>query len=211
MTMTKHLFPKLYIIMMVGIFAILPYANAGQRISSQDAVAFIQALSDQAEPILKSGTVKDKERRILFADFIENHFSFPKIAAFTLGREWRNIDEGQQENYVDIFKTYTILINSARINDFNAATIEVLGSQESGKFDQLVKTLWIEQGMDNPVPVLWRVRLVDGTPKILDVAIAGLSMAQTQRDEFQSVLSNSGFDGLTIQLANKISQLQQNH
>tara|TARA_R110002074_G_scaffold217601_2_gene387998 strand:+ start:1132 stop:1341 length:210 start_codon:yes stop_codon:yes gene_type:complete len=55
-----------------------------------------------------------------------------------------------------------------------------------------------------PIKLDWRVRKTDNGEKIVDVIIEGLSMAQTHRSEFASVVSQSGVDGLIEKLKDQI-------
>ena len=58
-----------------------------------------------------------------------------------------------------------------------------------------------------PITAEWRVRVIDGKYRIIDIAIEGISMAVTKRSEFSAVIQSSGIDGLIAALrlrANKI-------
>ena len=43
-----------------------------------------------------------------------------------------------------------------------------------------------------PIKVDWRLSVCDGVYKISDIAIAGVSMAMTQRTEFAQVIQRNG-------------------
>ena len=51
-----------------------------------------------------------------------------------------------------------------------------------------------------PIVVDFRVRPTNGTFKLIDVVVEGLSMLKTQRDEFSSVIQRNGVDGLIASL-----------
>jgi phospholipid transport system substrate-binding protein len=53
----------------------------------------------------------------------------------------------------------------------------------------------------------WRVRLIDGKHKIIDVMVEGISMAVSQRQEFASVLKRNGVERLLQILAAKVGRM----
>ena len=52
----------------------------------------------------------------------------------------------------------------------------------------MVETELLRAGADVPLRIDWRVRKTDDSFRIIDIMVAGLSMAQTQRAEFSSFL-----------------------
>ena len=84
-------------------------------------------------------------------------------------------------------------VSPARIR-LSALGTSIVGTKESSQ-DVIVQTRLDRPGA-SPVAVGWRVRLIDDEPKIIDVTVAGLSLALTQRDEFASVTRKQGVDGL---------------
>ena len=47
-----------------------------------------------------------------------------------------------------------------------------------------------------PIGAGWRVRMIGGVPKIIDVVHEGVSLALTQRQEYASVIERQGMEGL---------------
>ena len=58
-----------------------------------------------------------------------------------------------------------------------------------------------------PIDAEWRVRVIHGEYRIIDITIEGVSMAVTKRSEFSAVIQSKGIDGLIAALrvrANKM-------
>jgi ABC-type transport system involved in resistance to organic solvents, auxiliary component len=51
-----------------------------------------------------------------------------------------------------------------------------------------------------PLPLDYRVREVDGAPKVLDVIIGGVSFALLKREEFRAILERGGPEALIAHL-----------
>jgi phospholipid transport system substrate-binding protein len=56
-----------------------------------------------------------------------------------------------------------------------------------------------------PIDVDWRVRETAGSDKIIDVAVEGVSMSVTQRSDFDSIVQQSGIDGLLQNMQSRIA------
>ncbi len=89
------------------------------------------------------------------------------------------------------------------LGSYRSETLSIVASHPVGLKDVLVETS-IEgvEGAANPV---WRVRAQDGQYKIIDVSIDGVSLAQTQRQEFAAVINRKGLDGLLEMLREKLA------
>ena len=53
----------------------------------------------------------------------------------------------------------------------------------------------------------WRVREIEGAPKIIDVVVEGVSMTITQRHEFASVTRRGGIEALVQTLRLQTAKL----
>ena len=56
----------------------------------------------------------------------------------------------------------------------------------------LVQTALQRPNADKPLLVDWRVRETEGQLRVIDIMVEGLSMAQSQRQEFSSVMRENG-------------------
>ncbi len=179
------------------------------KLSEGDAVKFMQTIVAEANPLLSDMNIDKKQRHEKLIKLIGNNFAFSEIASFVLGAELRNADNAVRAEYIKLFEDYVTLINVSRIEEFLGAKITVGEAKPVGKSDVLVASTVQEAKQNKPVPIDWRIRLVKGSPKIMDVLIGGVSMVQTQRDEFQSILGRDGLNGLMIQIRGKLPSLKQ--
>ncbi|MDA0652579.1 MAG: ABC transporter substrate-binding protein, partial [Proteobacteria bacterium] len=63
------------------------------------------------------------------------------------------------------------------------------------KIDILVNTR-VERPSGPPINITWRVRSRDQSRQIVDIMVEGISLALTQRQQFASVVSQHGLQGL---------------
>ena len=61
-----------------------------------------------------------------------------------------------------------------------------------------------------PIGVDFRVRLIDGSHKVVDVTVEGISMLHTHRVEFASVINRGGMDGFLDELRAQVTARGEN-
>jgi phospholipid transport system substrate-binding protein len=90
-----------------------------------------------------------------------------------------------------LLKHYT-----SRFSDYSSGGFKVTNSRDDGEGEYTVSMQIIPPDSNEPVLVDYRVRKDNGSYKIFDVIVEGVSMITTQRSEFASVLNSEGIDAL---------------
>lgn len=163
--------------------------------ASSPASDMIRTMADKAIETLsaKDGDLATREDRLQAV--LVQYFDMPYIAQFTLGRYWRRLSDTQRQDYVAAFSDYVLATYSRRLGGYAGETFAVTSEREAGPDDVIVSSQ-ISRPSGAPILADWRVRVADDQPKIIDVAVEGVSMAVTQRSEFASVVRQNGVDGL---------------
>jgi len=130
------------------------------------------------------------------------------MGRFVLGPEWRKASDDQRKAYVALFSEFVVRTYSRRLGGYGGQQFEVTGTSQAGKSDALVVTAITSDDGSPPVKAGWRVKTAaNGNLKIVDVIVEGVSMLQTQRSEFDSVVRRSGLEGLMALLQEKLDNL----
>jgi len=175
-----------------GFFSLIATASlaAPPPVNPADAVAFMNQLWDRAVILLSNKT--DAAIRIArFRELFRTNFDCPGIARFVLGRYWRTASNEEQQEFVRIFEDYVVFVYTARLSNFGGETMKVRGSRSDGD-GVIVSTDMISPGRAAPLRIDWRLASDNGSYKISDVIVEGISMAVTQRSEFASVVQRDG-------------------
>lgn len=182
-------------------------ASAVARVAA-DPASFVSELAQQALDDLASTTLSEAERVERFRALFADSFDVPLIARFVLGRYWRQASEAERAEYVRLFDELVVQTYVRRFNEFNTARIRVLNTSKPNEDNDVIVA--IEGALANKPPVRLdvRVRRTGNDYRIIDVAIEGVSMAITQRDEFASVIQRGGgrVEALLASLRDKIGQ-----
>ncbi|HUA52842.1 MAG TPA: ABC transporter substrate-binding protein [Candidatus Sulfotelmatobacter sp.] len=167
---------------------------AGQDIS-REASTFVQSVDDKAMAITgKNLDAGDREQS--FRDMFVTSFDVPGIGRFVLGRYWRTATDAQKSEFLTLFENMIVRTYSNRFTTYKDEQFTITGARADG--DSAVVGSTFAQTNSPPVKVDWRVLKTQGTLKIVDVMVEGVSMSVTQQQEFGSVIQRGGgrIDGL---------------
>jgi phospholipid transport system substrate-binding protein len=181
-------------------------ATAESRGQTADPVIFIQKLANQAINVLSTQNGSLKEREDQFRDLLRDDFAMDKIGRFVAGGFWRKMSEEQRKTYQTLFSEWVLKAYSARLGGYSGEQFKVIKKSTAGKRDVIVHTQ-IQQTAGNAFNANWRVRKLGERYKIIDIYVEGVSMAVTQRSEFDAILRKHGIDGLIGQLRDRLSRL----
>jgi phospholipid transport system substrate-binding protein len=174
---------------------LLIMASAGSATSSAadsdaKATAFMNKLWSNALELLNKNTPA-AVRQAKFRDLFHQDFDSPGIARFVLGRYWRTASLEQQKEFLKLFDDYVVYVYTARLSDFEGEQFKINGARPD-QGSVVVSTDVITPGAPSPLRVDWRLVDTDGSYKIADVIVEGVSMLVTQRSEFASVIQRHG-------------------
>jgi len=174
------------------------------------AVKFIETLADDAVQSLTAKDIEKKERIVRFRELLKKNFAVKAIGRWVLGRYWRKATTEEKEEYNKLFEDLIVATYVNRFEEFSGETLKVIKAINQNGKDAIVKSEILRPAGQPPVRVDWRVRAPNGTYKIVDVLVEGVSMSQTQRSEFSSVIKREGGEvaGLLAALRTKTEVLR---
>lgn len=178
------------------------------------AEKFIQDLADDAIDALTAESVNSDERQQLFREMLSEGFAIPGIARFVMGRYWRDASSDEREEYFRLFEDVIVSLWADRFIGYSGQAFRITEAipARSARADEkavLVRSLFWTDPSD-PVRLDWRVANKGDVYKITDVLVAGVSMANTYRDDFSSVIRRQGVAGLLAELRHRSDDIRAN-
>src|SRR5271169_1237559 len=158
--------------------------------SGAQATAFMNELWNHALEFLNTKPPV-AQRQAEFRALFHNDFDSPGIARFVLGRYWRTASPDEQKEFLKLFEDYVVYVYTARLSDFEGEQFKITGSRPD-QDTVVVSSDVTTPGAPQPLKVDWRLINDDGSYKISDVIVDGVSMLVTQRSEFASVIQRHG-------------------
>ena len=154
----------------------------------------INELVDEASQILSSSDPVES-KIIRLNDIAERSVDIDGIALYTLGKHRKSISDEEKLKYKKLFRSYFLKSFSSRLVDYTDPKINVIGEKKINEKYTIVNSI-LEANKGRPeVKIDWRVYTKDPSrPLIRDLIVEGLSLARTQKEEFNSVIQNNDND-----------------
>ncbi len=175
---------------------------------SQTASEFIDALSVEASNVLSS-KLSDEEKIIILKKIGEDTVDIEGVGLYTLGKHRKKLTDSQKKQYKELFRNYFLKSFSGRLVGYSDAKIAVLSEEVKNEKYTIVYSKLIGTSDRPEIKIDWRVYTKDpDNPLIRDLIIEGLSLARTQKEEFNSIIVNN--DGSIEALFENLSKFLEN-
>ena len=172
----------------VSIFILFFLTNSSW---SKSASEFIASLSIEASNILSS-KLSENEKIIRLKEIGEQSVDIDGVGLYTLGKYRKTLTDSQKKQYKDLFRDYFLKSFSGRLVGYTDAKIAVLSEEVKNEKYTIVYSKLIGTSERPEVKIDWRVYTKDPeNPLIRDLVIEGLSLARTQKEEFNSIIANN--------------------
>ena len=159
--------------------------------ASQTPDGLIRQLGADAVHMLADNSRTEQQREAEFRRLFDSGFDLDTISRLVLGRFWREATDAQKQEFRSLFETYVVKSYVVRLGHYDGETFKV-GAARSGEDGDAMVQSEIDRPNGPPIKVEWRTRKEAGGYRIVDVAVDGVSMMQTQREEFATVIQNGG-------------------
>ena len=155
---------------------------------------FINSISIEASEILTS-KLSETEKVSKLKMIAEESVDIDGVGLYTLGKYRKTLTNEQKEEYKKLFREYFLKSFSGRLVVYNDAKIAVISEEVKNEKYTIVYSKLIGTTDRPEVKIDWRVYTKDPeNPLIRDLVIEGLSLARTQKEEFNSIIANNGGD-----------------
>ena len=184
--------------------AALAFSAWAQQLAPNELV---QKITDEILAAIKSDkqlAAGDKQKAMKLAEEkVLPYVDFEQATRLAVGRAWREATPEQKKRLVSEFRNMLVRTYSNAISTYEGQTLKVLPAR--GKQDPeetVVRTQFIRAG-GQPLPIDFTMHQKEGTWKVYDITVEGVSLVMTYRSEFDAIVKQKGIDGLIQALANK--------
>jgi phospholipid transport system substrate-binding protein len=164
--------------------ALAQAANPAEEFVATNIRAGISILNDSS---LDSGS-----RAARFEAFLLDNTDLNRIAIFTLGNV--PATPAQREAFTAAFRDYALAAYRTYFRNYSGQSLRVTGSRQNAPGDVIVRTMLTDSGGASSLGVDFRIRTDGPKPLVIDIGIAGIWLAVTQRDDFAAFLARNNGD-----------------
>ena len=170
---------------------LLSYSTFASTYSS-DPKMFVSELVNDAISKLSDNNLSKEEK----ATFIENvaieNVDINALGLYTLGELRKSTDKDSLKNYQQAFKKYFLKNLTSRLTDYSSNKLEIINAEKKSSNYTIVKSKIIANDNQPEIKIDWRIYTKNpDKPLIRDLIVEGLSLARTQKEEFNSIIKNN--------------------
>jgi len=194
----------LSLLVLIGSMAAAAHAAAP---SPEAATKIVETLHAEMLAVMKQGTQLGYAGRLAkLQPAITTAYDFSFIAEKSVGLAWKDLDAEQRAKLIDAIGRLAAATYAARMADFSGEKFETLGTEPASQDTILVHTR-IVPANGTPIPLDYRLRDMDGSPRIVDVFYDGtVSELAMRRSEYSALLKKGGIQALLDALEKKIAE-----
>ena len=154
----------------------------------------INDIVNEAASVLKSSDPVES-KIIKLNDIAERSVDIDGIGMYALGKHKKTMSDEQKIKYKKLFKSYFLKSFSSRLVDYTDPKINVVSQKVINKKYTIVNSILEATSKRPEVKIDWRIYTKNpDKPLIRDLIVEGLSLARTQKEEFNSVIQNNDGD-----------------
>ena len=181
---------KYFIKFSLVLFFLISFAEKSISVEPDE---FVQLAVDEASEVL-SGTYSKEEKMKKLETIAKKTVDIRGIGFYTLGSHRKNLSDEQKKKYLNLFEKYFLKSFASRLAEYTDPKIRVESAQKLNEKYTIVSSILLATDKRPEVKIGWRVYTKNSEkPLIRDLIIEGLSLARTQKEEFNSIIqSNNG-------------------
>jgi phospholipid transport system substrate-binding protein len=161
--------------------------------AASDLADFVNTVSEESITTLSKADPTDPARAAALKPILLKYFDMQGMAKHVLGAYWKKISPEQQEAFIGQFTNYMASVYGQRFKAYKGQKLEIKRVRDQGAM-ATVFTAVAEGSEDAGARVDWEIKNDGAEPLVADIRVEGLSLADTHRQEFTSVLSQHNGD-----------------
>lgn len=187
--------------LIAGLIAALSFSVSG-RGQQSNPVQLLQQVATEMTRTLDQHKGHLKQNMPYLENVIRQkivpHFTVSTMARSVVGRDaWKKATPTQRDQFKKEFSEMVIGIYAAPLADYNGDRMEFRPIRKDLKnLSRVQVESVIVRKSGQRIPVNYRMVKIGGDWKVYDFSIEGISMIQSYRSQFSSVLRQQGFSGL---------------
>ncbi len=167
-----------------------------------------EIIAERSEEIIqlanKATSLQEFQIQIQKTIPIEQLIDFRGMTQRSVGHPWRTASEAQREELIEEFRTLIFNVYSSSMFQFKKATITIKGERIDGTEAKVRTTIsYLSENKKQGATVDYVLEQKQDSWKIVDVTIESISLSLSYKNQFQTIISQSGISGLISQLKEK--------
>ncbi|PIR34473.1 MAG: hypothetical protein COV36_00690 [Alphaproteobacteria bacterium CG11_big_fil_rev_8_21_14_0_20_44_7] len=181
----------------------MPEASLAIKASCESPEQYVEDISNDVINIIKDTTLTEEKKSRDLSSLFKAYVDTKWMGKFALGKNWRNITPDEQKRYLSAYETYLLNSYIPIFKEYSGEEIQVIASKPLARENEHMIQTNIKRPAKADVKVNYRIRKTNSCYKIQDIVAEGVSLINTQRQDFSSVYNRDGISVLIESLESK--------
>ena len=150
--------------------------------------------------VLKDRSLDREGRAQKMSKVMEEYLDFETFSRLSIGPTWKELSDAQRGQFVEEFKRHMLGVATKATKGYDDEDVVIVADKPEPNGDVTVKAQVlgkIKDGVQEDIgKVDFRLRQKEDRWKVIDVHVAGISMANTFRAQFLVIMKDGGFEKL---------------
>ena len=156
---------------------------------------FVNELVKEAIDKLADKNLNKDQKAIFIEKVALENVDINALGLYTLGELRKSSNKEEIYKYQKSFEKYFLKSLTSRLTDYSSSKFEILEDEKKSSNYTIVKSKIIPDDGGPDIKIDWRIYTKNpDKPLIRDLIVEGLSLARTQKEEFNSIIQNNNGD-----------------
>jgi phospholipid transport system substrate-binding protein len=159
-------------------------------------------LSILADPSLKKPP-KVEERRRLIRKAVDERFNWEEMARRSLARHWAPRTDEEKKEFIRLFGELLERAYMSKVEGYSGEKVLYEGERVDENYATVKVKIETKKNVD--IPVEYRLKKEGNDWLVYDISIEGVSLVNNYRTQFNSIITQSSYEGLVKKLRAKVA------
>ncbi len=153
---------------------------------------------DQVLEVIRDQTPSSDQKNDKIRSLVNERFDFRQMSMRTVPKAWKSANDEDKQRFSALFADALAKTYMGQIEDNAAGEVQYLSEKIKKEKYAQIDTKVVTSNTE--IPVNYRMLLTDGTWRVYDVIIEGVSLVRNYRNAFKSIAKKNGIEGVIAEL-----------
>ncbi|NTS76839.1 ABC transporter substrate-binding protein [Catenovulum sp. SM1970] len=167
-------------------------------------IEVVETTVEQFIEVITNESLSAEDKKQVFHNILDQRMDLKASSQRVLGRHWQHASKEDKSKFTDLFQQVLVKTYFGLLNQYTDEKVSFENQKINKKRYAEVNTKIVIKG--NDVPVKYRLIKRKDNWRVYDVQAEGISMVNTFKQDYKSILRNQGLAQLNAALEKKLAK-----
>jgi phospholipid transport system substrate-binding protein len=178
----------------------LASASSAYSLDCSEPKKYVESVTTDVIKLLDNKAVNETQKEANLVKMFNQVADTDWMGRFALGKSWRTIDAKKQTEYLKTYNTFMTNTYVSKFREYDGQKITVNDVKKLDGDNLFYVSSTVSDAKTKDVSLGYRLSKTGACYKVTDIVAEGVSLINTQRQDFNAVVGQKGVDGLISSL-----------